>query len=67
LIDNNRHVAEDVLSTLIPKMSVHKIKSEHSLISELEQSLKVSVVVTSYNHESYLRQVFESILMQRGF
>lgn len=67
LIKNNKRIAVDVFSTLIPKVSVNKIKNEKSLINELEKALKISVVVTSYNQEVYLKQVFDSILKQRGF
>lgn len=58
--------AEDEAFDIDQYLSYLEEHAPVSVDSRLEDRKKISVIVTAYNHEDYIQQCLESILMQKG-
>ncbi len=59
-LNKNKDVKKSKMNPLI-HYSLHGIKENRKT-----NNIKISVIVTSYNHEKYIKECIDSILMQKG-
>lgn len=66
LLDENRDLAFTAMATLGLTLAEEDLESTEHLMQAIRTQSRISVVVTTYNHEKYIRECLLSILTQRG-
>lgn len=67
LVSENRDIAPIALYFLGWPDSVQHANSAKIIKSELCSKIKVSTIITSYNHEKYIEKCLDSVIAQHGF
>lgn len=66
LIDRNRDIAPIAFHKLGWNIDINKIRDENTLIAEFRRKIRISTIITSYNHSKFIAQCIDSVVSQQG-